>query len=67
MRDLGVLAGAVGLVFLVLMIVGDAGHPAVFGPFGHGGSERMIAYPAILWLLAFGGYLMGRPAEGSAR
>jgi hypothetical membrane protein len=67
MRDLGVVAGTVGLVFLVLMIIGDAGNPAVFGSIGHGGSERMIAYPAIVWLLAFGGYLMARSEEGSAR
>jgi hypothetical protein len=45
-----------------LMVIGDAGDPAVFGPIGHGGSERMIAYPAMLWLLAFGGYLLARPA-----
>jgi hypothetical membrane protein len=63
MRELGVGAGAVGLVFLVLMIVGDAGNPAVFGSYGHGGSERMIAYPAMVWLLALGGYLMARPTD----
>ena len=57
MRALGVLAGAVGLIYAVLMAIGDSGSPAVFGPIGHGGSERMIAYPAVLWLLAYGGYL----------
>jgi hypothetical protein len=25
---------------------------------GHGGAERMIVYPVMLWLMAFGGYLM---------
>jgi hypothetical membrane protein len=65
MRVLGVLAGVVGLVYAVLMIIGDAGNPAVFGPIGHGGSERMIAYPAMLWLLAFGGYLLARPRPAS--
>lgn len=25
---------------------------------GHGGTERMIVYPAMVWLLALGGYLM---------
>jgi len=42
----------------------------VFGPIGHGGTERMIAYPAMLWLLAFGGYLMApadRDRDGSAQ
>lgn len=62
MRVLGIAAGVVGLAFAVLMVIGDAGNPAVFGPIGHGGSERMIAYPAMLWLVAFGGHVLaGRP------
>jgi len=58
MRAISYLAGAVGLAFVAIMIVGDAGNPAVFGAIGHGGAERMIAYPAMLWLMGFGGYLM---------
>jgi hypothetical membrane protein len=58
MRVISLLAGAIGLVFVVLMAVGDAGNNAAFGPIGHGGTERMIVYPAMLWMLAFGGYLM---------
>jgi hypothetical membrane protein len=65
MRALGFIAGAVGLVYTVLMVIGDSGNTAVFGPYGHGGSERMIAYPVMAWLIALGGYLMaGRTAEG---
>lgn len=30
---------------------------------GEGGVERWVAYPVILWLLGFGGYLMGRGSE----
>jgi hypothetical protein len=45
-------------VYVAIMIVGDAGNPAVFGPIGHGGAERMIVYPVMLWMLALGGYLM---------
>ena len=41
-----------------LEVIGDSGNAAVFGSIGHGGSERMIAYPAMLWLLAFSGYLL---------
>jgi hypothetical protein len=26
---------------------------------GRGGMERLIAYPTLLWSVAFGGYLMG--------
>jgi hypothetical membrane protein len=58
MRAISILAGALGLVFVVLMVIGDAGTAAAFGPIGHGGTERMIVYPAMLWMLAFGGYLM---------
>lgn len=59
MRSLSFLAGAVGILFVVLMAVGDAGTVAAFGPIGHGGTERMIIYPVMLWLLVFGGYLLG--------
>jgi hypothetical membrane protein len=58
MRALSALAGIIGLVFVGLMIAGDAGNTAAFGPIAHGGTERMIVYPAMLWMLAFGGYLM---------
>lgn len=65
-RAIGVLAGAIGLVFVVLMVIGDAGDGAVFGAIGHGGTERMIVYPAMLWLLALGGDLMARHGDGRA-
>jgi hypothetical membrane protein len=72
MRHVSFAAGLLGLVFVVLMIIGDAGNPAAFGPIGHGGTERMIVYPVMLWLVLFGGYLMaadrlqaaGRPRPG---
>ena len=64
MRAISFLAGVVGFVFVVIMVIGDAGTPAVFGPIGHGGAERMIVYPAMLWMLAFGGYLMAEPPVG---
>ena len=64
MRAISLLAGAVGLVFVVIMVIGDSGNPAIFGPIGHGGAERMIVYPSMLWMLAYGGYLMaGRRDE----
>ncbi|HET9083747.1 MAG TPA: DUF998 domain-containing protein [Candidatus Limnocylindrales bacterium] len=67
MRVLGVAAGAVGLAYAAVMVAGDSGNAAVFGPIGHGGTERMIAYPAMLWLLAFGGYLMAPAAPARDR
>lgn len=60
MRVLSVFAGVLGLVFVVLMMLGDAGNTAAFGPIGHGGTERMIIYPVMIWLTAFGGYLLGK-------
>ena len=36
-------------------VMGIASPMAVFGP---GGLERWIAYPVVLFMLAFGGYLM---------
>ena len=63
MRSLSILAGLLGLAFVVLMVLGDGGNAAAFGPIGHGGTERMIVYPAMLWLMALGGYLMASGAD----
>jgi hypothetical membrane protein len=64
MRAVSWVAGVVGLAFVVLMVIGDSGNPAVFGAIGHGGAERMIAFPVMLWLMAFGGYLMRPGYDG---
>ena len=66
MRVISVLAGALGLVFSVLMVIGDSGNIAAFGVIGHGGTERMIVYPVMLWMLAFSGYLMATTETGPA-
>jgi len=66
-RLLSASAGLVGLVYVVVMVIGDGGNPAVFGAIGHGGSERMIAYPAMLWTLVFGGYLIALPGAPSQK
>ncbi len=58
-RVISYAAGLVGVAYVVVMITGDAGNSAVFGAIGHGGSERMIVYPAMLWAVAVGGYLIG--------
>lgn len=65
MKPISWLAGIAGLVYVVLMIIGDAGNTAVFGAIGHGGSERMIVYPVMLWMVAMSGYLMGTAGEPS--
>lgn len=59
LKTLSPILGIVGLVALGLMVAGDIGGiTAAFGPIGHGGTERLIVYPGLLWLTAFGGYLM---------
>lgn len=67
MKAISALAGIIGLAFLVVMFLGDAEIITLFGPIGHGGSERMIVYPPILWMVAFGGYLMYSPSETEER
>lgn len=47
-------------VFVFGLIVGSP-HPLAF--LGGGGIERWVVYPLILWLLAFGGYLMANSDE----
>ena len=59
MKLISLVAGIVGVAFVLLMIAGDSGDASMFGAIGHGGTERMIVYPVMLWMLAFGGYLMG--------
>ncbi len=58
LKALSVIAGVLGLTFIVAMVLGDGGMDVAFGPIGHGGTERMIVYPAMLWMLALGGSLM---------
>ena len=59
---ISVVLGAIPLSILVLMtVLGEsAGLTALLGA---GGAERWVAYPIVLWLVAFGGYLTGGPAE----
>jgi hypothetical membrane protein len=62
LRQISIVLGTVTLVSLVL-----GSFFLEWGPvaeLGEGGIERWIAYPAVLWLTVFGGYLMGsRGAE----
>jgi hypothetical membrane protein len=57
-KYISLIMGILGLIFVVIMFIGDMGFTIVFGIIGHGGSERMIVYPPILWLVVFGGYLI---------
>lgn len=63
LRPISIVLGSLGLVYIVIMFVSDSNIIDLFGPIGHGGTERMIVYPAIIWLMTFGGYLMGAEAN----
>lgn len=61
--------GILGIIFVPVMIMVDSGSLDVSGSIGHGGVERMIAFPCLIWMLVFGGYLISSPAlkgEGPA-
>jgi hypothetical membrane protein len=48
-----------GIALLDLFLYYFLGNSNPFAAFGIGGLERWIAYPVLLWLIGFGGYLMG--------
>ena len=57
-RYFSVILGAVSLAVLALyFILGDS---SPLAGLGLGGMERWVAYPILLWVTGFGGYLMGR-------
>ncbi|MEJ2250709.1 MAG: DUF998 domain-containing protein [Candidatus Lokiarchaeota archaeon] len=58
MKYISLFMGILGFIYVVIMIIGDAGVTVVFDLIGHGGTERMIVYPPIFWLMVFGGFLM---------
>lgn len=51
-RYIGILVGTMSLIFLY--------GANIFIPYvGIGGTERWVAYPVVLWLMGFGGFLLG--------
>lgn len=55
------LAFALGLVTLTFLLLAIFASTVVFPILGDGGTERWVAYPAILWIIGFGGYLLASP------
>ena len=55
------ILGATGLI--AVMLTGSLGDTHL----GKGGIERWIAYPTILWLVAFGGHLLAARPEDLRR
>ncbi len=63
-RYLSVILGLIALATLgSYVLLGDA-NPLT--PLGIGGIERWVAYPIVIWVTAFGGYLAGWPAHARA-
>lgn len=56
LRIISLFTGILGLTFLVIHFLSDSDILNLYGLIGHGGSERMIVYSFLLWLIAFGGY-----------
>ena len=52
-----VILGGTALLDLFLYYI--MGETSPFAYFSFGGLERWIAYPVLLWVIGFGGYLMG--------
>jgi hypothetical protein len=65
LRYLSVVLGAVALVSLVIGIFLLDWAPAA--RLGEGGVQRWIAYPVLLWMVAFGAWLTSRPAGQASR
>ncbi|MGZ4912352.1 MAG: DUF998 domain-containing protein [Halobacteriota archaeon] len=64
-RELSVIVGIIAVAGLVLNIIFGEADP-VFAVIGPGGAERWVVYPSVLWLIGFGGYLMGQSAHEDA-
>jgi hypothetical membrane protein len=54
-RTIAILLGGITLTFILLAFFFSN---IVFPILGDGGTERWVAYPSILWILGFGGYLL---------
>lgn len=57
-RYFGIVFGFIALAAWFMAVLS----PDLLFPFiGDGGTERWVAYPIMLWLIGFGGYLMNKP------
>lgn len=54
------ISAVLGMVALLSIVLSG---PLGDTDLGTGGVERWVAYPIVLWLVAFGGYLLAKPPE----
>ena len=64
LRYFSVALGVLSLGSLVVGMFGESSWP--YKELGDGGLERWIAYPVVLWMVAFGAFLAGRDAPTPA-
>ena len=57
-RPLSYFSVVLGLFSLAALVLYASG---VYLGLGQGGMERMVVYPVLVWILAFGTYLLSRP------
>ncbi len=64
LKYISVAMGVFALSSVVSLVLVLAFSPSPLSAvLGRGGEERMVAYPVLAWLLAFGGHLMGLPKD----
>jgi hypothetical membrane protein len=63
-RYFSVILGVIALTNLFLFFVPAQASPTIVF-LGVGGAERWVVYPPLLWLIGFGGYLMGESSAPS--
>lgn len=68
-KPFGYISAAIGTFALIVLLMslfsGELSPFRLF--FGRGGEERMLAYPVVLWIIGFGGYLMGASHAGGVQ
>jgi hypothetical membrane protein len=62
-RTIAIMLGGITLIFLLLAFFFSG---AIFPILGDGGTERWVAYPSIIWIMGFGGYLLADPSPSTA-
>ncbi len=56
----GIIFGSIALITWFIAVFSP---DTLFSLIGDGGTERWVAYPIMLWLVGFGGYLMNEPGS----
>jgi hypothetical membrane protein len=56
-RYIAIMLGGITLTFLLLAFFFSN---TIFPILGDGGTERWVAYPSVLWIIGFGGYLSAK-------